>query len=356
MRLLAIESSCDETSASVVEDGVIRSTVVASQTRLHSEYGGVVPELATREHLRNLIPVTRAALDQAGVSVLEMDRVVATRGPGLPAALMAGYRAAQALAWSLGRPFEGLHHHEAHLYSPWIAGDPPAFDSAGFQPHLSLIVSGGHTLLVRVQAPLRHRVLGGTLDDAAGECFDKSAKLIGLGYPGGPLIDRLAAHGNGRAVRLPRPMMDDPGDDFSFSGLKTAVRYHLRDHPGAVDTDQGLADVCASVQEAILDVLAGKLFRAARREGVKCVTVSGGVACNTGLRRRLAAEGARLRIQVRIASPSYCTDNAGMVGVLGWLRTRHAEPTMDAGPTLIPPVEGDVLPGWELDPVPASGS
>ncbi len=191
-------------------------TLWPSQTAIHAEYGGVVPELATREHLRNFIPVTRSALQQANVEPASLDAIAATRGPGLPSALLVGLKAGQALAYSLRKPVIGIHHHEAHLYSPWICGDPPRGDFANFEPSVSLIVSGGHTLLVAVKDLLNHRVLGGTVDDAAGECFDKIGKLMGFAYPAGPEIDRLAASGNPRAHDFPRPMLNEPGDDFSF--------------------------------------------------------------------------------------------------------------------------------------------
>ncbi|HXR08971.1 MAG TPA: tRNA (adenosine(37)-N6)-threonylcarbamoyltransferase complex transferase subunit TsaD, partial [Candidatus Acidoferrum sp.] len=199
MNLLAFETSCDETSAAVVSASVVLSNVVASQTRLHAPYGGVVPELATREHLRNLLPVARQALRDAGLTAADLDAVAATQGPGLPGALLIGLKAAQALAFSLGKPFLGIHHHEAHLYSPFISAGPPPAGFAQFQPSVSLIVSGGHTLLVQVKGEFQHRVLGSTVDDAAGECFDKVGKLLGLAYPAGPEMDRLAAQGNPRA-------------------------------------------------------------------------------------------------------------------------------------------------------------
>lgn len=225
MTILAFETSCDETSAAVVRQGRVLSSVVATQIQLHAEYGGVVPELATREHLRNLMPVTTAAIAEAGVNVSEIEAVAATQGPGLPSALMVGFKAAQAMAFALRKPFLGIHHHEAHLYSAWISGEPLRADFEAFRPCVSLIVSGGHTILAWVPAELKHRVLGSTYDDAAGECFDKAAKLIGLPYPGGPELDRLASQGNPRAFAFPRPMLREPNDDFSFSGLKTAVRY-----------------------------------------------------------------------------------------------------------------------------------
>src|SRR5437773_1527811 len=245
MILLAVETSCDETSVAVVQNGRVLSNVVSSQTRLHAEYGGVVPELATREHLRNFLPVARTALREANLPAASIDAVAATQGPGLPSALLIGFQAAQSFALVLRKPFLGIHHHEAHLYTPWISGNPPAADFASFQPNVSLIVSGGHTLLVHVESELNHRVLGSTLDDAAGECFDKVGKLIGLPYPGGPELDRLAAHGNPTAYDFPRPLLREPGEDFSFAGLKTSVRYFLQKNPGLLDSAQRVKDLCA---------------------------------------------------------------------------------------------------------------
>ena len=338
--LLALESSCDETSAAVVDQGRVLSNVVSSQIKLHALYGGVVPELATREHLRNLLPVARAALREAGAEPAHLAAVAATQGPGLPNALMIGCKAGQGLAFALGRPFLGINHHEAHLYSPWIVGPPPRADFGSFQPNLALIVSGGHTMLVLVEDELRHRVLGSTLDDAAGECFDKVAKLIGLPYPGGPELDRLAAQGNPKAFDFPRPLLHDPGADFSFSGLKTSVRYHLRDHPEILSSGARVRDLCASVQAAIVEVLVAKTIRAARSLGVRCVTASGGVTCNRGLREELRRACQRRQITLRLAEGIYCTDNAAMIGVL-------AERKMLAGyaPT---PLDAETLPNWKL--------
>lgn len=316
MLLLAFETSCDETSAAVIHNGGVLSNVVSSQIKLHAEYGGVVPELAAREHLRNLLPVTRTALAEAGISAGELGAVAATYGPGLPTALMIGCKAAQALAFQLRKPFVGIHHHEAHLYSPWISGSPARARFEEFQPNVSLIVSGGHTMLVHVLSELNHRVLGSTVDDAAGECFDKCGKLLGLPYPAGPIIDRLAASGNSSAYAFPRPLIREDHDDFSFSGLKTSVRYFIRDHPAVLEDQQMIRDLCASVQAAIVDVLVEKTVRAARRLGVSCVTASGGVTCNSALRRRLAARCERCGFQLRLADPDLCTDNAAMIGVL----------------------------------------
>ncbi|MGC3958046.1 MAG: tRNA (adenosine(37)-N6)-threonylcarbamoyltransferase complex transferase subunit TsaD [Verrucomicrobiota bacterium] len=316
MFLLALETSCDETSAAVISDGCVRSTVVSSQIKLHADYGGVVPELAAREHLRNFLPVATAALHDAGIQANQLDAVAATQGPGLPTALLVGFKAGQAIAYALQKPFIGIHHHEAHLYSPWIAGHPPRAEFALFEPNVSLIVSGGHTMLVHVESELKHRVLGGTIDDAAGECFDKAGKLMGLPYPAGPVIDRLAEQGNPDAYDFPRPLLNDANDDFSFSGLKTSVRYFLRDHPILLENEQSLRDLCASVQNAIVEVLVKKTLRAAKRLGVKSVTASGGVSCNRSLRIELAKACERHRLKLRLAEKSLCTDNAAMVGIL----------------------------------------
>lgn len=341
MTVFALETSCDETSAAVLVNGCVRANIVASQIRLHAEYGGVVPELAAREHLRNLIPVARMALETAQISPSEVDLVAATRGPGLPTALWIGLRAAQAMAFALGRPFLGVHHHAAHLYSPWLQGQPACLDLSGFEPHVSLIVSGGHTLLVYVTAPLQHHLLGATIDDAAGECFDKTGKLLGLPYPAGPWIDRLAEEGNPAAHSFPRPLRDDSTDNFSFSGLKTAVRYFLRDHPEVVQHKGSLSDLCASIQAAIVDVLVTKTLRAATRLGVSLVTASGGVTCNRALRRQLQDACNRHGLQLRLADPTYCTDNAAMVGALAELLARHGR-----SPT---PLDADILPDWSLE-------
>jgi len=338
--VLALETSCDETSAAIVRDGRVLANVVSSQIRLHADYGGVVPELATREHLRNLPVLTRAALRDAGVESRAVDAVAATRGPGLPNALMIGLKSAQAIAFALDRPFVGVHHHEAHLYSPWASGTPLRAEFEAFQPNVSLIASGGHTLLVRVRAELDHIVLGSTLDDAAGECFDKTAKLIGLPYPGGPEMDRLAEGGNARAFDFPRPLLHDAGDDFSFSGLKTSVRYFLQKHPGLLDDPQRVRDLCASVQAAIVEVLVGKTVRAAERLGVRCVTASGGVTCNRALRRQLEAACAASGLTLRLADARLCTDNAAMIGLLAERELLHG--------TAPDSLDAEIAPGWSL--------
>ena len=362
MTLLALETSCDETSAAVVRDGRVLSSAVSSQIKLHAEYGGVVPELAAREHLRNLIPVVQTALRDAGVQPEQLDAVAATQGPGLPMALLVGFKAAQAIAFTLRKPFVGINHHEAHLYSPWISQQPlspPNGDEGGrsrergenvggiffadftaFQPNVSLIVSGGHTMLVRVESELKHRVLGSTVDDAAGECFDKTGKLMGLPYPAGPEIDRLAEQGNPKAYDFPRPLLNDPGDDFSFSGLKTSVRYFLRDHPGILDDAQRVRDLCASIQAAIVEVLVKKTIRAAKRNHVRCVTASGGVTCNRALRRELARACEREGFELRLAEKSLCTDNAAMIGILA-----ERKLLANIAPTSL---DEEINPGWVL--------
>lgn len=368
MTILAIETSCDETSAAVVRGGRILSSVISSQIRLHAEYGGVVPELAAREHLRNLVPVTRAALQAARVQPEQLDAVAATQGPGLSTALLVGFKAAQAIAFAREIPFVGIHHHEAHLYSPWIVATQPPLsgppdtlsppsgerdgargheetkqfttDFSDFQPNVSLIVSGGHTMLVRVESELNYSVLGSTTDDAAGECFDKTGKLMGLPYPAGPEIDRLAESGNPKAFDFPRPLLNDPGADFSFSGLKTSVRYFLRDHPDLLKDAQSVRDLSASIQAAIVEVLVTKTIRAARRHGVGCVTASGGVTCNRILRRELARACKSEGIALRLAEKDLCTDNAAMIGI-------RAERKLAAGirPTSL---DQEITPGWAL--------
>ena len=369
MTILAFETSCDETSVAVVRKGRVLANVVSSQIKLHAEYGGVVPELAAREHLRNLIPVANAALQEAHEEPDQLDAVAATQGPGLPTALLVGFKAAQALSFALQKPFIGIHHHEAHLYSPWIvetnqggaalprrpaeqqlgptgfigndvSGKQFAADFSNFQPNVSLIVSGGHTMLVLVESELKHRVLGSTVDDAAGECFDKTGKLMGLPYPAGPEMDRLAERGNPKAFDFPRPLLNDASDDFSFSGLKTSVRYFLRDNPDLVKNAQSIRDLCASIQGAIVEVLVVKAIRAARRNGIRCVTASGGVTCNRLLRRELERACKREGFALRLAEKNLCTDNAAMIGIL-------AERKLAAGIQLTS-LDQEITPGWVL--------
>ncbi len=340
MNLLAIETSCDETSVAIVRDGIVLANTVSSQIELHAEYGGVVPELAAREHLKNLMPVARAAMHEAGINPAQLDAVAATQGPGLPNALLVGLKTAQAFAFALDKPFIGINHHEAHLYSPWISGRPPVADFSKFQPNVSLIVSGGHTMLVLVESELKHRVLGGTIDDAAGECFDKTGKLMGLAYPAGPVIDQLAEQGNPKAYDFPRPLLHDASDDFSFSGLKTSVRYFIRDHAALLDDRQKICDLCASVQAAIVEVLVKKTISAAKKNGVRCVTASGGVTCNRALRNELARVCGQNGFTLHLADKSLCTDNAAMIGILAERKLLANMP--------LPPLDDEIKPGWAL--------
>ncbi|HEY0480119.1 MAG TPA: tRNA (adenosine(37)-N6)-threonylcarbamoyltransferase complex transferase subunit TsaD [Kofleriaceae bacterium] len=314
MRVLGIESSCDETAAAIVEGGrTVRADVVASQHEVHARYGGVVPELASRAHLLNVVPVIQAALERAGVALGDVDGVAVTNAPGLVGALLVGLQTAKALAWVTGKPLVGVHHLEGHLAAVFLEDAPPPM------PHLGLIVSGGHTSLVRVNGHADVVEIGATRDDAAGEAFDKGAKLLGLGYPGGAVIDQLARGGDPRAVAFPRAMTaSEHGADFSFSGLKTALLHHVRGN--GVPDGQRLADLCASYQAAIVEVLVRKTRRAARREGLDHVQICGGVAANSGLRAAMIAAGAEDGFRVYIPPPSRCTDNAAMIAAAGYHR------------------------------------
>jgi N6-L-threonylcarbamoyladenine synthase len=308
MLVLCIESSCDETAAAVVRDGrAILSNIVASQVDVHARYGGVVPELAARKHVEALPVVIEEALTVAGVTLDEIEGFGVTRGPGLLGALLTGISTATALAWSLHKPLAAVHHMEGHILAPLLEGDLDF-------PFLALAVSGGHTHLYRVDGIGRYRILGQTLDDAAGEAFDKVAKLLGLGYPGGAVIDRLAAQGNPRAIAFPRPMLHKGGFDFSFSGIKTAVLQEVGSQPVGLSPAR-LADVAASFQAAMVEVLTVKTFRAAAAEGLQRIVVAGGVACNSGLRQRFATLAAAYHCQVCFPAPALCGDNAAMLGV-----------------------------------------
>ena len=319
--LLGIETSCDETAAAVVEGGrSVLSSVVSSQVDLHARYGGVVPEVASRAHVEQLVPVVAQALVEAGVANDDIDAVAATYGPGLVGALLVGVSAAKALALVWGVPFVAVNHLEAHLHAAFLE------ESDLELPVVVLLVSGGHTMLVLMEDHLGYRVLGSTLDDAAGEAFDKVARFMGLGYPGGPAIDRLGTDGDRQAIRFPRAMLAD-GWDFSFSGLKTAVINHLRRHPGS---DAG--DVAASFQEAVADVLVTKGRRAMREFGANGLCLAGGVAANSRLRELTLeachADGAR----AYLPSPAMCTDNAAMVAAVAWWRLRADGPSaLDTG-------------------------
>ncbi len=330
MRVLGLESSCDETAAAIVDDGTtVRSDVVASQHDVHAKYGGVVPELASRAHLMNVVPVVQAALDGAGCTLEDIDGIAVTNAPGLVGALLVGLQTAKALAWVTGKPLVGVHHLEGHLSAVYLEPDPPPM------PHLALIVSGGHTSLVRVNDHADIVELGATRDDAAGEAFDKGAKLLGLGYPGGIVIDRLAKTGNPRAVAFPKAMTaGSTGADFSFSGLKTSLLHRVRAH--GIPEGQALADLCASYQAAIVEVLVRKTRRVARSEGLAHVQVCGGVAANSGLREGLRAAGAEDDFRVYVPAPARCTDNAAMIAAAGYhhlVRGERAGLALDAVPS-----------------------
>lgn len=310
--LLAIESSCDETSAAVVRDGDVVSLIISSQ-REHNSWGGVVPELASRAHLTSIAPVIREAMQKANASYGDLTAVAVTTEPGLVGSLLVGLNTAKGIAASLDVPLISVHHIEAHLLSVLLDNEKVEF------PYLGLVVSGGHTLLYNVHEIGTYELLGATRDDAAGEAFDKGAKLLGLGYPGGPAIDRLAKEGDAVAHRFPRGVVKGRDLDFSFSGLKTSLRYFLRDHyPDATPTGKTLADICASYQEAIVDTLVSKSLKAIDSAGLKRLAVVGGVAANTRLREKMRQECERLGLDYYTVQPIHGTDNAAMIGIAGW--------------------------------------
>lgn len=318
MRVLSIESSCDETAVAVLDEarGLLAHTLY-SQIDLHRFYGGVVPELASRDHIRRLLPLVQEALADSGTEAPGgLDGVAYTAGPGLIGALLTGAALARSLAYAWKLPAIGVHHLEGHLLAPLLEAQPPPF------PHVALLVSGGHTMLIEVEGIGRYRVLGETRDDAAGEAFDKSAKLLGLPYPGGPELAKLAEDGRAGAYQFPRPMLDRPGLEFSFSGLKTAVSLAVRSPLFSVDRR---ADVARGVQDAIVDTLVAKSLRALEETGHDALVVAGGVGANRALRTRLGEAAARIGARVYYPRIEFCTDNAAMIAVAGLARLRAGE-------------------------------
>ncbi len=348
MIVLGIESSCDETGVALVRASgsatpVLLAQALHTQIDMHQAYGGVVPELASRDHIRRVVPLVRQVAAEAGVGLGVVDVVAYTQGPGLAGALLVGAGVAQALATALGKPALGVHHLEGHLLSPFLSADPPAF------PFVALLVSGGHTQLMRVDDVARYELLGETIDDAAGEAFDKSAKLMGLGYPGGPALARLAEFGDPGAFELPRPLLHSGKLDFSFAGLKTAVRTRL----GKLGTNvcqQDLANLAAATQQAIVDVLVRKSIHALKLTGLNRLVVAGGVGANARLRERLNAECARRGARVHYPELALCTDNGAMIALAAALRLQRgvAELRRDAG--------FGVRPRWPLAEIGLTGS
>ena len=334
--VLAIETSCDETAASLVMGGNdVLSSVVSSQVDIHARFGGVVPEVASRAHLESIVPVVRRAFDDAGILPSRVDLVAATAGPGLIGALLVGVSAAKSLSLAWDKPFIGVNHLEAHLYAGWL--DDPTLEF----PLVVLLVSGGHTMIIEMRGHGDYSILGRTIDDAAGEAYDKVARFLGLGYPGGPVIDRVSADGNPAAVDFPRAMMHD-GLDFSFSGLKTAVVNHVRRNPGVSNVD-----IAASFQAAVVDVLCAKTLRAARQVGARGVVLGGGVAANSLLRSEMQRRGAEAGLKVALPSRAMCTDNAAMIASAAWHRVRSDGPMgLDCG----------AYPNLKLSEVPRGGA
>jgi N6-L-threonylcarbamoyladenine synthase len=329
--VLGIETSCDETAAAVLTDGRrVLSSVVASQDDVHAPYGGVVPELASRRHIEVIVPVVEKALTDAGVALGDLDGIAVTYGPGLVGSLLVGCSMAKALAWVHRLPLVGVNHLEGHVYASFLTEDVPEY------PFLALVVSGGHTALYHASAPLTYQLIGQTRDDAAGEAFDKVAKLLGLGFPGGPIIQRTAERGDPRAIEFPLAQMTDGASDFSFSGIKTSVSLYVRRHRPLGDAQ--VADVAASFQAAVVKMLVRKTVRAALRIGVKRVVLTGGVAANGPLRAALHAEAEQHGIRLHIPPPRLCTDNAAMITAAGTVRLAAGERaplTLNATPDLV---------------------
>jgi N6-L-threonylcarbamoyladenine synthase len=336
MKILGIETSCDETAAAVVQEGQkVLSNIVASQVSIHRKYGGVVPELASRHHVEAILPVIQEALSQAEMELKDIDGIAVTQGPGLVGSLLVGIAAAKSFSYACKLPFTGVNHILAHVAAIFLSASQLKF------PFLALVVSGGHTSLFRTESRTRITLLGRTRDDAAGEAFDKVAKLLGLGYPGGGIIDRLSKEGNRDAISFPRSLLEPQSLDFSFSGVKTAVLNWVR-RMGQTPSPEQTRDIVASFQEAVVDTLVSKVFRAADQEGIREVVVAGGVACNSRLREKFSKEGKTRGISVSFPPPGLCTDNAVMVGVAGYYLlqegiladlTLNAYSRMGAGPS-----------------------
>ena len=343
MKVLGFESSCDETGVALIEfDGQeaprLKAEALHSQIVMHQAYGGVVPELASRDHIRRVIPLTREVMARAGCTLAEVDCIAYTQGPGLAGALLVGAGVAVALASALGKPALAVHHLEGHLLSPFLSEDPPEF------PFIALLVSGGHTQLMRVDDVGQYELLGETIDDAAGEAFDKSAKLLGLPYPGGPYLAKLAEQGDPNAFALPRPLLHSGQPDFSFAGLKTAVLTQVKKLGDAI-TEQQRADVAASTQVAIVEVLLKKSLLALKTSGLKRLVVAGGVGANAELRRQLNAACAKRGIRVHYPELRLCTDNGAMIAMAAALRLqRGLAQTSTAG-------SFEIRPRWSLDAI-----
>jgi N6-L-threonylcarbamoyladenine synthase len=340
MNILGIESSCDETGVALVDatgEGTprLRAHALHSQIDMHQAYGGVVPELASRDHIRRVLPLARQVMAAAGAKLADIDHIAYTRGPGLAGALLVGAGVACSLAAALGRPVIGVHHLEGHLLSPFLSGDPPEF------PFIALLVSGGHTQLMRVDDVGHYELLGETIDDAAGEAFDKSAKLLGLGYPGGPALARLADYGDASAFDLPRPLLHSGNLDFSFAGLKTAVRTQVM-KLGTNVCEQDKANIAAATQEAIVDVLVRKSLQALRESGCQRIVVAGGVGATARLREKLNAECKKRQLRVHYPELALCTDNGAMIALAGAMRLQRGsgQSTTDYA--------FNVLPRWPL--------
>jgi N6-L-threonylcarbamoyladenine synthase len=331
MLILGVESSCDETGIALYDSAAgLLSHALHSQVAMHAEYGGVVPELASRDHIRRIVPLLRDALDSAQRTLADVDAVAYTRGPGLAGALLVGCAFAEALAVALDKPTIPVHHLEGHLLSPLLSNDPPSF------PFVALLVSGGHTQLMQVTGVGEYQLLGETLDDAAGEAFDKSAKLLGLPYPGGALLSKLAEQGTPGVYELPRPMLHSGDLSFSFSGLKTAVLTLVREQ-GAKLTDEFKANAARAFQEAIVEVLVKKSLKALKQTGLRQLVVAGGVGANKQLRSTLDEEAKRKRFRVYYPELEFCTDNGAMIALAGCLRLQAGTPAKQAGDFAIQP-------------------